>query len=65
MDSGTVTRVGIVVDLVEVAFDDILIDSHLYHQITLFETKVTDVENSQTGRNIARMFVNVLYLISI
>ena len=30
---------------------------------TLFETKVTDAENSQIGRNIERMFVNVLYLI--
>jgi len=30
---------------------------------TLFETKVTDVENSQIGRNIEKMFVNVLYLI--
>ena len=30
---------------------------------TLFEIKVTDVENSQIGRNIESMFVNVLYLI--
>ena len=35
----------------------------LYVSHTLFETEVTCVENSQTGRDIARMFVNVLYLI--